>query len=245
MSTIEFVTVTYKDDFRNLIGLLESMDKNIKLDYVHTIILNDDYKHYQLLMEICKKFHTRIRNVLHYSQVGSFENDKKNYKITSGIITGWSLAQLLFFYYSEICKTDYYIILTCRNRIKKFWDIDNIIVDNKYPRAVAQQKWDDLSPKFQNYFETSYNYFNINYNEFTLNSNLPATNPPYIWKTNFVLELLSFAKSQNKNMFNYIDPCFNWNTGSDSYIYDAWLKFKNQNNSTYISIFHDIIEESR
>jgi len=248
---VEFVTVTYNKDFDTIVGLLESMDDNIDYNFSHTIILNDDIKYYTQLKQIIDQFTNRNRNIIHYQDISLFFNDLKIIKNYNTDLDGWSVAQIILFYFSTICQFQFYIMLTSRNRISQYWNINEIFFDNKSPITLSCDSdlyWESLEPRFKIFFKNSFQYFNLDWQKYIGVSNLPSSNPPFVWRTKYVLELLDYLKKQNSTVFNCIDP-YNRDrileTGCDAYVYNAWLNYKNLMDTIYFKNFYSCVYEIR
>lgn len=245
---IELVTVTYNKDFNLIKGLLETINHYIDEEFHHTIILNDDFVYMSELTDICNQFPRINRTIIHCDKIESYRDHKIKYEQFDDVkrrqpyyMVGWILAQVIIFYFAEISRAEYYIILTSRNRIKKYWNLNTIIKEGKSPLAI-NDKWKNIVPQFQDFFKSSFNMFDLDWENKKLYENIPDSNTPYIWNTAYVLDILNYFSNKNSIIFDYI---LGPNGSCDSYIYYAWLIYKNLSNTIYPTKFHKLIHEVR
>ena len=250
---VSLLTVTCKRDFEIITGLLESINQYVGDEFDHTIILNDSVEHMSELLMICSRCPRPNRTIIHCDDVGEFKNHKQRfsdetdarYGYHQGVeqMSGWMLQQSLIFLFAKICKTNHYIVLASRQRIVRFWDLNKMILADKSP--VVLETPDALletNELFLNFFKESYARFGLDY---TKETKLLSSCTTFVWKTSYVLDLLHYIEDQKCTILDYISPYFRLPSCCDSYLYSAWLRFKDLMGTTYVTSFDGIVTEVR
>ncbi len=247
--------MTYKQDFEIITGLLETINQCVGDEFDHTIILNDSVDHMSELLAVCNQWPRQNRTIIHCDDVGEFKNHKQRFSDETDArygfhkdvkdMSGWMLAQSLSFLFAKICKTEYYVMLASRQKIVRFWDLNEMIVNDKSPvRLESPDALLETNKLFLNFFKESYSRFGLDY---TKETKLFMSNLPFVWKTSYVLDLLHYIKDQKCTILDYIDPYLILPMPSccDSYLYSAWLRFKDLMGTTYKTNFNGIVTEVR
>jgi hypothetical protein len=255
---IGLVTVTYKQDFEIITGLLETINQYVGDEFDHTIILNDSVEHMSELLMICSRYPRQNRTIIHCDDVGEFKNHKQRFSDETDArygyhrsveqMSGWMTQQILSFCFSQICTTEFFIIVHSRRRILVRWDLNWIIRNNKSPvelhtdDILAQMIPGGPAELFLEFFKTAYSKFGLDH---TKETELITCASPMIWRTRYVLDLLAYIDKQGCTIFNYINPYLILPTCNEAYLYGAWLRFKNLTDTTYVTNFNNIMYEVR
>ena len=249
---IGLVTVTCKRDFELIVGLLETINQYIGDEFDHTLILNDSVDHMPELLAVCNQWPRQNRTIIHCDDVGDFKNHKQRfsdgtdarYGYHKGVedMSGWMLAASLSFLFAKICKTEYYVVLASRQRIAIFWDLNKMIVNDKSPVMLEPEALLESEKLFLNFLKESYSRFGLDY---TNETKLFRSNLPFVWKTSYVLDLLRYIEEQKCTILDYIDPYLILPSCIDSYLYNAWLRFNELTDTTYVTNFNNIMHEIR
>ena len=249
---IGLVTVTCKRDFELIAGLLETVNQYVGDEFDHTIILNDSVDHMPELLAVCNQWPRPNRTIIHCDDVGDFKNNLTTFSQSDPqVVTtpdGWMTQQILSFCFSQICTTEFFIIIHSRRRISVDWDLNQIIQNNKSPvelhtdDMLAQMIPGGPAELFLQFFKTAYSKFGLDY---TKETKLMTCASPMIWKTKYVLDLLAYIDKQGCTIFNYINPYLILPTCNEAYLYAAWLRFNELTDTMYVTTFDGVLTEVR
>jgi hypothetical protein len=207
---LSLVTVTFWNDFDLLDRQLTSIDEFLTPGYAHNIILNDSIKHLAELNDILSQHTKHNYNVYHCEQIPGFINHK----------TGWFNQQICKLIVANVIASKYYLILDSKNYVVKSFDPTTWIKDEK----ITMLKLEPLGD-FVEWFKESCRLFDL---EVDNNSAMNAVTP-FIMKTQYVQDLLSYLQSRDLKLTdvigNHTDSKFKC---VEFYLYNLWLIYTNK-----------------
>lgn len=216
------VTVTYYNDFGLLERQLKSMQEFLQGNFLHYVILNDDYGYMPQLKLIVAKFDKLNVVVLDKSNVCANLTDHH----------GWHDQQILKLEIARLIGTEYYLILDSKDYLIESFTPLSLINGERYVGStefadVMQSTGSHSHGAYRIYLFWSYAIFNL-----VAKPGIPVmrTHTPAIFKTKHVLSMLEHLYTRGIQLKDIIGISILLERDvacCEFFLYSAWLTKNN------------------